>query len=85
MFILLEDVHRPAHGDQRVVALERRNPLALVEFHRVPGDAVGAHEVAEDAGMLDVDVLQHEELHRRPLHGNAGIVAACGASAAATA
>ena len=67
--VLLEDIHRPAHGDEPVIAVERRNRLALVELHRVPGDAVGAHEVAEDAGMLDLDVLEHEELHRRALRG----------------
>ena len=67
--ILLEDIHRPAHADQRVVAVEWRNRLALVKLDRVPGDSVGAHEVAENAGMLDVDVLKHEELHRRSLQG----------------
>ena len=34
--ILLEDIHRPAHGDQRVVAVEWRDRLALVELDRVP-------------------------------------------------
>ena len=41
--------------------------FALVELDSVPGNPVGAHEVAEDAGMLDLDVLEHQEFHRRAL------------------
>ena len=48
-----------------VVAAERRNRLALVELDRVPLDPVFAHEIAEHAGMLDLDMLKDEELHRR--------------------
>ena len=50
-------VHRAAHDPHRVVVLQRRDGLALVELDRGPLDAVGPQEVAQPAGMLAVDVL----------------------------
>ena len=41
MLLLLPHVHRSAHDPQRIVAVERRNPFARIEFDGVPGDAVG--------------------------------------------
>ena len=61
MQVLLPDVHRAAHDQERVVALEVRDRLARVQRHRIPGDPVGAQQVAEDPGMADVHVLEHEQ------------------------
>ncbi len=63
MPIPLPHIHRPAHDPQSVVTVERRNRIPRVEFDGVPGDAVGGEEIAEDAGMLDGDVLENEKSH----------------------
>jgi hypothetical protein len=63
MLGLLPDIHRPAHDPKRVIAFEIRDRLALVELDRVPGDAVLGEEVAEDARMLDRDVLEDQKTH----------------------
>jgi len=62
------DIHRPAHDPERVPigligAGEIGNRLALVELDGVPLDPVRGEEVAEDAGMLDGDVLKDQETH----------------------
>ena len=66
VFVLLPDIHRPAHHHERVVAVERRDRLTLVELDRVPAHPVRGHEVAEDGGMLDGNVLKDEQAHGEP-------------------
>ena len=61
MLGLLPDVHGPAHDPEPVVVAQVRDRLARVELHGVPRDPVLGQEVAEDAGMLEVDVLEHEQ------------------------
>jgi hypothetical protein len=55
------NVHRPAHDPEPVVGAQVRDRLALVELHGVPFDSVRGKEVAEDAGMLEVDMLEDQE------------------------
>jgi len=59
--VLLPNVLRPAHHDERRVTLERRNRLPRVEPHDIPGDAVGREEVSEGPGVLEGMVLEDED------------------------
>ncbi len=63
MLVRLPDVHRPAHDPERVIAIEGRDLVAGIQLDSVPGDAVGGEEVPEDAGMLDIDMLEDEKSH----------------------
>ena len=63
MLVDVPDVHRAAHHPELVVAVQRRDRLALVEPDRVPGDAVGGEEAAQHARMLDREMLEHEQPH----------------------
>ena len=56
MVVFIKDIHRPAHHHQGVVAIQRRDRFALVEFNGIPGDPRLVHEIAEDAGVLNVDM-----------------------------
>src|SRR5690606_1646827 len=62
----LPDIHGPAHHPESVIAVERGDGLARIELDRVPGDAVGGEEIAENAGMLDGEVLKNQEAHEFP-------------------
>ena len=62
MEVVLPDVHRAAHDPEGVVAAEIGNRLPGIELDRAPLDAVLAHEVPEDAGVLDGNVLEDEDL-----------------------
>ena len=59
--VVLPDVHRPAHDPERVVVVEVRDRLSLVELDRGPLDAVLAQEFPEHPGVLDGDVLEDED------------------------
>ena len=61
--ILLPGIHRAAHDAEDIVAVERRNLLALVKLDRVPGNPVLGEEIPENAGMLDRDVLKDQDAH----------------------
>src|SRR6185295_17333046 len=67
MLLLLPDIHRATHHPERVVTRKRRDRLAGVELDGVPRDAIGGEEVAENAGMLDCDVLEDENAHGETL------------------
>src|SRR5207248_5312594 len=60
MLVLLPDIHRAAHHPQRIIPGKRRNRLAGIELDGVPRDAICREKVAEDAGMLDGDMLEDE-------------------------
>ena len=57
MLGLVEHVHRPAHANQRVIAFERGNGFASIQFHGVAHYTVGAHEIAPGTGMLHLNML----------------------------
>ena len=54
MEVLLVRLLRPAHGEHGVVVLERRKGLALPGVARLPGDAYRRHDLAEEAGLVDL-------------------------------
>jgi len=56
-------IHRPAHDPQRVIAAKVRDRLALIQLDRIPLDAVGFQEFAENARVLDRDMLKDQEAH----------------------
>ena len=59
---LFPDIHRAAHDPQRVVVGQVRDRLALVERHGPPCNPVIGQEIAEDAWMLDFDVLKDDDM-----------------------
>ena len=63
--VLLPDVHRPAHHDERGEVAQVRDRLAGVELDGAPCEAVLAQELAQNARMLDRDVLEHEDVGAR--------------------
>ena len=66
MLVDVPDVHRPAHDPQHVIIVEHRNRLAGIEFHRIPRDPILLQELAEDAGMFAIDVLEDQKAHGNP-------------------
>ena len=82
MLGLLPDVHRPAHHPERIEGGEIRDRRAEIEPDRMPGDAVLAQQVAENAGIAGRHVLEHQDawLMRRHRH-----FSKCGSEVAADA
>lgn len=63
ILVVLPDILRAAHDHHEVVGADVRDDAAFVEFDGIPGQTVLRKEVAKDAGVFDVDVLQNEYLH----------------------
>ena len=63
ILICLPYVLRATHDEHGIEPVERWNFAAFVEFGRLPGDAVGPHEVAEDARVFGNEVLKNEDMH----------------------
>ena len=66
MHLFLPDIHRSAEHREQVEAVEVRDRLAGVEFDGHPFMPLFGPEVAEDARMFDIDMLEDENAHATP-------------------
>ena len=61
--VLLPNIHRTAHGPDRIIAIQGRQRLALIQLNRVPTMAVLGQEVTKDSGVFHADMLQDQDVH----------------------
>jgi hypothetical protein len=73
MLLDIPNIHGPTHDPQHVIAIERRDPSALIEFYGIPGNAVPPEKIAENSGMFAMKVLEDKEAHQARL-GNAMVL-----------
>ena len=67
MLLHLPDVHRTAHDNHEVEAVERRNLLTPLEVHRQPVVSGLGPEVPERTRMLNLNMLKNQEPHSTSL------------------
>jgi hypothetical protein len=64
VLLLLPNIHRPAHHEQYVKPIQRRNRLSLIQLdsmHRVAG---GGGHIPETPRMLNRNMLKNQNFHR---------------------
>jgi hypothetical protein len=67
MGIFLPDIHRPAHHGEKIEAVEIGDNLTRIKFDSNELMPLGGPQFAEDAGMLDVEMLEDQYAHGRAL------------------
>ena len=64
--VLLPDILGATHHHHEVIRFKVGNGLSRIDFHGLPRQSVVLHERPENARMLDVQMLQHDNFHSGP-------------------